>query len=199
MSSCVSHDLPTLVRMRDREREIEERGRENNGGAGDCFVFCPRQGLSLISFVICSHSLPLAHGFFDSSHIKHILISTKTQEVEPQQAADAVRSASLVFFLVLVPSSFDVAVDVSKLDPLFFFLFLILFSFPLLTPNQAPSTPSSSAASWEPSGPSTSSLGPSRGRRRTNPNLTFSSTPPAGTAPSQRRSTSAPRPLAPGP
>ena len=98
MSSCVSHDLPTLVRMRDREREIEERGRENNGGAFDCFVFCPRQGLSLISFVICSHSLPLAHGFFDSSHIKHILITTNTQEVEPQQAADAVRSASLVFF-----------------------------------------------------------------------------------------------------
>lgn len=123
---------------------------------------------------------------FSLTYETHRDLSTP-QEIEPHQAADAVRSESFIFgfFRFFHPSSTSTSATRPFSHP------LSSSSLPHLS-QQAPSTPSSSAACWEPSGPSTPSQSPS-GTRAT------SSSPPAGTAPSPRRSTSAPRLLQLGP
>lgn len=169
---------------------MSERGswkqRRQRGGHLIVFFALARPCIDLARACSCSQAF---RTLFFLSRIRNISISSKTQEVEPQQAADAVRSESFVCFWS--PRFLHRPLDgVSKTErdpPLSHPLFLLL---PLSLDSKAPSTPSSSAASWEPSGPSTRSRSPSAKR------TLFSR--PAGTAPLPQRSTSAPRPLAPG-
>ena len=88
MSSCVCHDLPTLVRIGDVGTTEEEKERERV--VMEALTLPSLRSSTSLSSSSCPRS-PFSRPLLRHTHKKHYDIH-KPQEVEPKQAADAVRS-----------------------------------------------------------------------------------------------------------